>query len=603
MKDPSQVQDLVSIGVDAIGMIFYDSSPRNVSLEQAMKIRNVVPAFVTLVGVFVDTDVEQVNEIGKNVGLDLVQLHGEQDSNFAEQLLLPYVRAIRVSSLGVINKERKEHSKARGFLLDTFSKDAYGGTGHRISSTLMPKKLSNDTILAGGINPSNIIDVLQYRPYALDINSGVENSPGDKNIQAVSSIVTAIRKVDSVYSNNEFESTFTFFPEELAEDVESVTALKSNELTNIIANNKAEVVTELDGRSNETSIVSSIDIGALRETMQSVTDFDVDTVKPAEEVKESSFLTVYNDGDVVGNVEIDLIAEADVYIAYGRENQGEEVLIEGLEKYPDRNDIRVALLGLYVKFGKREKFDSIYNDMLECGAENSIEEWQSIQALKKAMDHANSAVGVVADSDELLSTEALLSDDFSEIDINSEVFDLSDVSFDSPVLRGAAAEISFVDSANVGSVLTKRGITSSKNKSVKTLLNGLTDDVEYIDDEGITVDISAEISDIDSIDTTDINSFLGEKSFTTTIEGMVESISIRGLTGDVGDKSKEVDFTTSDNDNSQLLDILDDPEAQLCLAKAFLEFDDAVDAIKVLKELVDSPIVGEEAKKLLAKHS
>ncbi len=201
MKDPSQVQEIVKLGVDAIGMIFYKASPRNVSLNQALEIRKVVPPFVSLVGVFVDTDVEQVNEIAKAAGLDLIQLHGEQGYSFAERLSLPYVRAIRVRSKDIIKRERHEHVKARGFLLDTFSKEAYGGTGHRINPELLPEPLLNDTILAGGINPSNILDVLQHRPYALDINSGVEQAPGDKDIEAIKSILGTMQKFDNEYKD------------------------------------------------------------------------------------------------------------------------------------------------------------------------------------------------------------------------------------------------------------------------------------------------------------------------------------------------------------------------------------------------------------------
>ena len=180
MRKPDQVRQLVDLGVDAIGMIFYASSPRHITVEEAKKIRSVVPSFVSLTGVFVDIDAHEVNWIAKEVGLNVVQLHGDQDSDFAEQLALPYIRAVRVDSKEIIIKERQAHVKANGFLLDTFSKNAYGGTGRRIQSDLIPSGLSENTILAGGINPSNILDVLKHKPYAVDINSGVEFAPADK---------------------------------------------------------------------------------------------------------------------------------------------------------------------------------------------------------------------------------------------------------------------------------------------------------------------------------------------------------------------------------------------------------------------------------------
>lgn len=196
MRDSDQVQQLVDLGVDAVGMIFYDSSSRNVSLEQAKKIRQVVPAFVSLVGVFVDTEAAEINRVAKLVGLNLIQLHGDQDDEFAQQLDAPYIRAIRVDSADTIERERQVHSNSQGFLLDTFSKNAYGGTGHRIDSALLPEKLPGNTILAGGINQSNILEILQHKPYAVDINSGVEISPADKNIAAVESMMKTIRDFD-----------------------------------------------------------------------------------------------------------------------------------------------------------------------------------------------------------------------------------------------------------------------------------------------------------------------------------------------------------------------------------------------------------------------
>ena len=199
MRNPNQVEQLVDLGVDAIGVIFYHSSPRNVTIEEAIAIREVVPPFIALVGVFVDTGATEINRIAQSVGLNLVQLHGDQDSAFAQELQLPYIKAIRVDSVEKINRESNMHSGAQGFLLDTFSKKTYGGTGDRIKSSLLPNQLSRNTILAGGINPSNILEILQHEPYAVDINSGVELSPSDKNIDAVRLIMKEIRKFANEY--------------------------------------------------------------------------------------------------------------------------------------------------------------------------------------------------------------------------------------------------------------------------------------------------------------------------------------------------------------------------------------------------------------------
>jgi len=193
MREVEQVKSIVSYGVDAIGMIFYDKSERNVSLEQAKKIRKVVPPFVNLVGVFVDKSAEAINSISSEVGLDVVQLHGDQSPEFATQLKTPYLRAIRVKSASSIVDVTHAHKEARGFLLDTFSDSAYGGTGHRIDGELLPVDQMNKYILAGGINPDNIESILQLKPYAIDINSGVEKSPANKDMDKVRKVMSAVK--------------------------------------------------------------------------------------------------------------------------------------------------------------------------------------------------------------------------------------------------------------------------------------------------------------------------------------------------------------------------------------------------------------------------
>jgi len=197
MKKADQVERLVEYGVDAIGMIFYEKSPRKIELEEAIAIRKVVPAFVSLVGVFVNESPGIVKQIVEQAGLDLVQLHGDEIADYAKELNVPYLRAIRVESSDTIEREMSAHQQnhqSRGFLLDTFSKDGYGGTGHRIDESLLPNKLDKNVILAGGINPDNIQEVLALSPYAVDINSGVENAPGDKNLEQVKRIIAAVRE-------------------------------------------------------------------------------------------------------------------------------------------------------------------------------------------------------------------------------------------------------------------------------------------------------------------------------------------------------------------------------------------------------------------------
>lgn len=196
MRDPLQVKQLVDLGVDAIGMIFFQDSSRNVSIEQAQRIREVVPAFVSLVGVFVDFSVEQINAIAEQVQLDIVQLHGDQDVDFAKKIQRPYIKVVRVLDKESVAVALTEHQEAVAILLDTFSKLEFGGTGHRIPKEFLSNPLPENIILAGGISLENINEVLEFRPYALDINSGVEYSPANKNISKLIKIMKKIHKFD-----------------------------------------------------------------------------------------------------------------------------------------------------------------------------------------------------------------------------------------------------------------------------------------------------------------------------------------------------------------------------------------------------------------------
>jgi len=196
MREVDQVSALVDIGVDAIGMIFFDKSPRNVSIEKAKEIRKVIPAFVDLVGVFVDKDVDEINAISADVGLNRVQLHGDQAADFASSLNCSYIKVIRVESIKVITTKIKEHPHADAFLLDTFAQHAFGGTGEKIPEEMLPKPLPKNIILAGGLNDNNINSALQFEPFAVDVNSGVEISPGNKDIQKVKKMIQEIRKFD-----------------------------------------------------------------------------------------------------------------------------------------------------------------------------------------------------------------------------------------------------------------------------------------------------------------------------------------------------------------------------------------------------------------------
>lgn len=198
MTQASQVRDLVKLGVDAIGVILHANSPRLATVTQAKMIRDEIPAFITMVGVVVDCDATQVNRYVSQIGLDLVQLHGAETSDYTQALNCPYIKAIRAKSADQVKQDMLAFSKARALLLDPYVKGQHGGTGQRLDASLWPNdqirgSVGHKLILAGGLSKENILQSVQrYQPYAVDLNSGVECAPGIKDIDLVSACLAEL---------------------------------------------------------------------------------------------------------------------------------------------------------------------------------------------------------------------------------------------------------------------------------------------------------------------------------------------------------------------------------------------------------------------------
>ncbi len=200
MTDPKTVAAAIDLGVDAIGMILHANSPRQIELEQAKLIRQTVPALVSLVGVFVDASADLITHYHQAIGLDLVQLHGDESPEFVGALGLPYVKAIRAKSTAQVSADISAHSDARALLLDPYVKGQHGGTGQTLDSALWPNQseLHARLILAGGLSPDNLVARMTLlSPYAVDLNSGLELSPGRKSIPLMAQAVRTVRAYDS----------------------------------------------------------------------------------------------------------------------------------------------------------------------------------------------------------------------------------------------------------------------------------------------------------------------------------------------------------------------------------------------------------------------
>lgn len=174
--------DCADSGADAIGLVFYPPSPRAVTIEQAAEIVAKLPAFVTAVGLFVDAEPGEVRAVLDGVRLDLLQFHGDETPAYCEQFPARYIKAIRMHPDLDVTEEINRHGKASGVLLDAWSSGQAGGTGKQFDWSRVPRGLDMPIVLAGGLGPDTVAEAIStVRPYAVDVSSGVESSPGIKD--------------------------------------------------------------------------------------------------------------------------------------------------------------------------------------------------------------------------------------------------------------------------------------------------------------------------------------------------------------------------------------------------------------------------------------
>ncbi|GAG34865.1 unnamed protein product, partial [marine sediment metagenome] len=188
----------VNLRVDALGFIFADS-PRRVKPEVVQGIIELLPPFISSVGVFVNEDREKIEEIAESCGLTTLQFHGQESPSYCEGFKQKVVKAFRVKDKSVLRKAAQYRNKIDAYLLDTYSPFAYGGTGKTFDWSIAKeiKKLELPIILSGGLNPENIREAIRkVEPYGVDVSSGIEERPGKKNLEKLINFVRIVRETD-----------------------------------------------------------------------------------------------------------------------------------------------------------------------------------------------------------------------------------------------------------------------------------------------------------------------------------------------------------------------------------------------------------------------
>ncbi|MCF6190663.1 MAG: phosphoribosylanthranilate isomerase [Cocleimonas sp.] len=189
-------------GADALGLVFYAKSPRNVSSVQAAEICNAIPPFVTTVGLFLDATKDFVNEALEIVPLDLLQFHGSESPEYCASFNHPYIKAVGMKEFiedgdveASFKKYADQYPDAQGFLVDSHGAGKAGGTGEAFNWNKIPQGIDKPIILAGGLNPENISEAIQTADsiYGVDLSSGVESAPGIKDKQKIEALMKNIR--------------------------------------------------------------------------------------------------------------------------------------------------------------------------------------------------------------------------------------------------------------------------------------------------------------------------------------------------------------------------------------------------------------------------
>lgn len=169
-------------GADAIGLVFYEPSPRAIDIDLAQEIACSVGPFVTTVGLFVNAEPAYVSEVLNRVPLHVLQFHGDETSMYCESFRRPYMKAIRMRPALDLASAIANYPSAAAILLDAYRPGIPGGTGETFDWQRVPQNIDKAIVLAGGLTSANVAEAIQTtNVYGVDVSGGVESAPGKKD--------------------------------------------------------------------------------------------------------------------------------------------------------------------------------------------------------------------------------------------------------------------------------------------------------------------------------------------------------------------------------------------------------------------------------------
>ena len=192
---PVDAKAATDAGVDAIGLIFFPPSPRAVDTGVASEIAEEIPAFTTVVGVFVNSSSQVIEDVLAKVRVNCLQFHGDEAPQECERYGIPYIKTVRMKDSASPREVAESHKAASAILLDSYDREKYGGTGETFSWQRAKGCCEKPVILAGGLNPSNAAEAIMVSDaYGIDISSGVEIAPGIKDSEKIGNLVAVVRE-------------------------------------------------------------------------------------------------------------------------------------------------------------------------------------------------------------------------------------------------------------------------------------------------------------------------------------------------------------------------------------------------------------------------
>ena len=190
------VKAAVAAGADAIGFVF-TASPRRISIDTAIRLSSYVPEGVLRVGLFLDQDRSEIDQVINSVSLDVLQFHGSETEQECCVFGLPWLKAVAMENAESAKQAESEYPGAMGLLLDSHATGKRGGSG-KVFDWSLSRPIAKPIWLAGGLNSANVAQAIHVvRPFAVDVSSGVEVAPGIKDASRIHTFIEAVREVDN----------------------------------------------------------------------------------------------------------------------------------------------------------------------------------------------------------------------------------------------------------------------------------------------------------------------------------------------------------------------------------------------------------------------